>query len=94
MNCLDVVAPIADQLYSASSVLLEITQDSALKLISASDDGVCGVLGLMHSVRFGLSARCACFLKKLIFALLKCLKIYIICIIIILHLQSLISSFS
>lgn len=64
MNCLDAVVSIADQLFSASSVLFEITQDSTLKLISASDDGVCSVLGLMHSVRFGMSARCACFLKK------------------------------
>lgn len=53
MNCLDVVVSIADQLFS--SVLFEITQDSTLKLISASDDGVCSVLGLMHSVRFGMS---------------------------------------
>lgn len=43
MNCLDVVVSIADQLFSASSVLFEITQDSTLKLISASDDGVCSV---------------------------------------------------
>lgn len=53
MNCLDVVVSIADQLFS--SVLFEITQDSTLKLISASDDGVCSVLGLMHSVHFGMS---------------------------------------